>query len=422
MSKKVLVISQHFYPEIGSAGNRMKNIYKLLKAKGYDVEVLTTEPTYPNKKIYSNERLWDDDEINNARDINRIEVKSRKYSRSIMNRLLYYLEIALKMILFILFNRKKYDVIFVTSPQIFIAVVGLVAKYRYRSKMILDIRDLWPESLKGVGVFNYRIVISLFSKLERLLYVKADEIIVNSKGFIDFIVNNHRIPLKKIHFMPNAARSEEIRLGHKKDGERFKVMYAGNIGLAQDVNILMELARKLNEYDIDLTVMGYGFKKKEFVKFKDEFGLRNVTFLKPSTRYECLKEISNHHVGIVTLNGKEVFETVLPGKIIDYMTCGTPIVAAVSGYSRTVIEENNVGIVSNAHTVEEMLNHVLYLYKNPILQKKMSKNARKYVESHFSWEKNIQVLIDLIEDREFVPVYEQLNSVEPVAPDKTNAF
>lgn len=134
MTKKVLVISQHFYPEIGSAGNRMKNVYKLLKENDYDVDVLTTEPTYPNKKIYSDKQFWDDDSLDEENDVTRVKVANRKYSRSIINRLWYYLEIAFRMILFILFDRKKYDVIFVTSPPIFIAVVGLVAKYRYRTK------------------------------------------------------------------------------------------------------------------------------------------------------------------------------------------------------------------------------------------------------------------------------------------------
>jgi len=387
----------------------MKNVYKLLKENDYDVDVLTTEPTYPNKKIYSDEQFWDDDSLDEENDVTRVKVANRKYSRSIINRLWYYLEIAFRMILFILFDRKKYDVIFVTSPPIFIAIVGLVAKYRYQTKMILDIRDLWPESLKGVGVFNYRFIIYIFSRLEKLLYVKADKIIVNSQRFKDFIIGNYHIPLNKISFMPNAARQEEISPIESGDGP-FKVMYAGNIGLAQDVTILMELAKELNEYDIQLTVMGYGFKKREFVKFAKEHKLSNVNFMKPSTRKECLKTISAHHIGIVTLNGKEVFETVLPGKIIDYMTCSLPIVGAVSGYAKMIIETTEAGIVAKSHDAEEMLKHILYLYQRPSLRSEMALNSRKYVQQHFLWERNINVLINLIENR--VSTYEEMAPVE----------
>lgn len=414
LTKRVLVISQHFYPEIGSAGNRIKNIYKLLKDENYDVNVLTTEPTYPNKKIYHDEQFWDDESIDEENDVTRIGVKNRKYSRSIINRLMYYLEIAFKMMLFILTDRKQYDVVFVTSPPIFIAVVGLLAKYRYRRPLILDIRDLWPESLKGVGVFNYPVVISVFSRLEKILYVKADHIIVNSEGFIRFMTEKYAIPLNKIHFMPNAANRNEISM-IESGSDLFKVMYAGNIGLAQDVTVLMDLAKELNEYNIELTVMGYGFKKKEFVRFAKEHKLTNVQFIKPTTRQECLHIISEHHIGIVTLNGKQVFETVLPGKIIDYMTCGIPIVASVSGYAKDVIVSHEAGIVSETNTADEMLRHILYLYQHPSKRGEMSRNSLNYVKKHFFWEKNIEVLIRLIENKSSEPLHvEQTESVDKV--------
>ncbi|MFL0493531.1 glycosyltransferase family 4 protein [Priestia megaterium] len=414
MTKRVLVISQHFYPEIGSAGNRIKNIYKLLKDENYDVNVLTTEPTYPNKKIYDDEQFWDDHSIDEENDVTRIGVKNRKYSRSIINRLMYYLEIAFKMMFFILTDRKKYDVIFVTSPPIFIAVVGLLAKYRYRRPLILDIRDLWPESLKGVGVFNYPIVISVFSWLEKILYVKANHIIVNSQGFIHFMTEKYSIPSSKIHFMPNAANGTEISMV-ESGSDTFKVMYAGNIGLAQDVTVLMDLAKELHEYNIELTVMGYGFKKKEFVQFAKEHKLTNVRFIKPTTRQKCLHIISEHHIGLVTLNGQQVFETVLPGKIIDYMTCGIPIVASVSGYAKEIILSHEAGIVSGTNTADEMLRHILHLYQHPSKRSKMSRNSLNYVKKHFYWEKNIQVLLQLIENKGSEPLQvEQSESVDKV--------
>ncbi len=398
MKKKVLVISQNFYPELGSAGNRIKNIYKLLREENYDVRVLTTEPTYPNRNIYEDEQFWDDDSLNREEhDIKRIKVWNRKYSRSIINRLFYYLEIAFKMLFHILQDRNKYDVIFVTSPPIFIAFAGLFAKYRFRSRLILDIRDLWPETLKGVGVFNFPTILSFFSKLEKLLYIKADHIVVNSKGFIDYIAYTRGIPIDKIKFLPNSARKKELALKQAGEGE-FTVIYAGNIGLAQDVKTLMDLARQLNEYSINLTVMGYGFNRLAFIDYIKENNLTNVRFVKPSTRKECLDVISSHHVGIVTLNDKKVFETVLPGKIVDYMTCGIPIVASVSGYSKEVIEKHEVGFVSETHNATNMIKHILTLSMDSEVRAKFSQNALKYVGQHFLWEKNIHILISLIEN------------------------
>ncbi|WP_453993260.1 glycosyltransferase family 4 protein [Bacillus nitroreducens] len=399
MGKRILMISQNFYPEIGSAGNRMKNIYTLLKKNGYDVNVLTTDPTYPNNKIYDDEEFWDDEFLNeHADDIHRVQLRNRKYSRSIINRLLFYLEIAIKMVIYVLFNRNKYDVVIATSPAIFIAMVGLLAKYRFNSKLVLEIRDLWPESLKGVGVFSHPIVISTFSMIETLLYKKAEKIVVNSEGFIDYISKKAKIPAVNIAFLPNGAREYEINIQTEKN-ERFSVIYAGNMGLAQDSNILMELASELAENDIDLTVISYGLKREQFVQYVKENNLSNVKFIKPTTRKQCLEITSKHHVGLVTLTNQKVFETVLPGKVIDYMTCQVPIVASVSGTSKDIIEHEQIGFVSSSKNAKEMLQEILYIKNHPNKQKYFANNGREYVNNNFLWENNIINLIDIIEGR-----------------------
>ncbi|MFC4661437.1 glycosyltransferase family 4 protein [Oceanobacillus aidingensis] len=392
--KKTLIISQNFYPEIGSAGNRMKNIYLLLKEQGLDVEILTTQPSYPNKHFYDENHFWDNTELNEDKNIHRIKIMKKKYSRNIFNRLFYYLEMAIKMIFFVLFSRNKYDVIFVSSPPIFVAIVGLIAKYRFRAKLILDIRDLWPESLKGVGVFNYSIVIGLFEKIEKLLYIQANNIVVNSKGFIGYIVSKSKVFADKITYLPNGARNYEINISEEKGSDDFKVIYAGNLGLAQDVTAIMNLAKELNERNIKLTIIGYGIRRDSLIDYIKKKDLKNVEFVNPTTRSECFKIISNHQVGIVTLVEAEVFETVLPGKVIDYMTCGVPVVASVSGFSEKMIEDGKTGFVS--HNLDELIKCIEELKENDKLYDEMSLNGRKYVEHNYLWEKNIDHLIRVI--------------------------
>ena len=396
MSKKILIVSQNFYPEIGSAGNRMKNIYLLLRKSGYDVDVLTTDPTYPNKKIYQDDQFWDNEEINqNSLNIKRVKISNKKYTRSIMNRLIYYIEMAIKMLFFVIKSRGKYDIVYTSSPPIFIAIVGLFAKFKYRSKLILDIRDLWPESLKGVGVFNSPVILSIFRKVEKLLYKKSNEIIVNSKGFIDYIESKSDSFKNKITYIPNGARLSEVSLGNRASSS-FKVIYAGNIGLAQDAEILMKLAKALDKKNIEFTIIGYGLRRQGLKEFVEREKLGNVTFLNPLTREDCLRIISVHHVGIVTLVDKDVFKTVLPGKVIDYMTCGVPIVGSVSGFSKEIITKQNAGFVSESKDAEELLKYIGNLYKNPGLRNEISDNATKYVKENFLWESNIKSLLKII--------------------------
>lgn len=392
--KKILIISQNFYPEIGSAGNRMKNIYSLLKEKNFKIDVLTTTPFYPNRNFYTETSFWDDPELNKDSQVYRVKITEQRYSRKILNRLFYYLEMAIRMTLFVLFNRKKYDVIYATSPQIFVAIVGLIAKYRFRADFVLEIRDLWPESLKGVGVFNYAFIINFFTKIENLLYKKASKIVVNSQGFINYISSKSEKFADKIVYIPNGARKKEINYSNSPNG--FKAIYVGNIGLAQDDDIIKKLALELNNRNIELTIMGYGLKRDELKDFIKENQLKNVNFVKPTTRKECFKIISKHQVGIVTLVNQDVFKTVLPGRVIDFMTCGVPMVASVSGLSREIILNEKVGFVSDSQNVEELIGYIEQLKDDKKLQKGMSENGKKFVEENFLWEKNINSLIKIL--------------------------
>ena len=397
MSKKrILIISQNFYPEIGSAGNRIKNIYQLLKSM-YEVDVLTTEASYPNKKLYVDEDFWYDQKLNEDEHIYRVKITNRKYTKSMFNRLLYYVEMMMRMIWMILFSKNKYDTVFVTSPPIFLGLVGILAKLRFKAKLILDVRDLWPDSLKGVGVFNYKWVIGFFKIIEKYMYNQADSIVINSKGFYNPILQL----LKKdtpIEFIPNSIREKELVLEQQKN-EDFTVVYSGNIGLAQDVNFLKDLSKALYENGITLKVIGFGLKRGELQDFVKEHKLKNVHFIKAMTRQQCLKLIKQSHVGVLGLKDEDVFDTVLPGKMIDYIACGLPIVAGVSGYTKSIIEDKRIGYVSETRDVNEIVKYVMYLKDNMDIVNDIVQKNKAIINKDFLWESNINILINAIEEQ-----------------------
>ncbi len=209
---------------------------------------------------------------------------------------------------------------------------------------------------------------------------------MNSKGFIDYIHINCHIPKSKITYLPNGARIHERSLLSKKKFKK-KVVYAGNIGLAQDVELLMGLAKFLKKHEVNLDIIGYGMKKNDLLQYTKEEQLNNVRFISPKTRHDCLKEISKYQVAVATLNDNEVFKTVLPGKIIDYMTCAVPIVAAVSGYSQKIIQQEEVGLVLDSHDPEDMANEIVRLLKDTSLRNKLAENCISCIEREFLWEK-----------------------------------
>lgn len=128
-------------------------------------------------------------------------------------------------------------------------------------------------------------------------------------------------------------------------------------------------------------------KREELKQYVTEHKLNYISFISPTTRQECLTLNRQHDVGILALNKKEVFETVLPGKLIDYMTSGLPLIASVSGFSKQLIENNNVGFISESRNPKEIVNHILYLKNHPNIHLEMKFNSISLVKNHFYWEK-----------------------------------
>ena len=398
---KILLITQNFYPEIGSASNRAKNIYIALKEKGYEVTVLTTEPNYPNRNLYNDEAFWDAD-IPEA-DVVRIQLSARRYTSSIFRRLIYYLEMMWKFVFHNFKLRKDYDVVFATLPSIFIGVAGIAAKVRQRAVFIVDIRDLWPESLLGIKKFDNRFALKLAYGLESFLYRKADEIIVNSEEFIPYMVSK-KVHREKISFIPNSLTDAELNQRVLREDYRVSdeitVLYAGNIGLAQDLDTLINIAKRLNcNSKIRFEVIGYGFMMKDIQQRIVDLGLGNIKVLKAKSRKEAMVTIANADVVYVSLKDCDVFKTVLPGKVVDYMGAGKAIVANVSGYPAQVIGEADCGLVSEVGDVDELCGFVLRLAEDVDLRWRLGNNGWNYARKRFNWSVNLGILIEILEKK-----------------------
>lgn len=397
MSKKVLILTQNFYPAIGSAGNRMKNIFQLLTKQGIEVEVLTIEPSYPNQNMYRDQHFWDDEEINNNQDsITRVPIKSRNFSNKLLGRLFFYLEIMIRFISELWKRRKdEYDYIYVSTPPIFIVLSAWIGRILLKSKMVLEVRDLWPDSLTGVKSFDKKWILSLFRYLEKKMYQTADFIVINSKGFESHIQEKLK-KQKEIIYLPNGAR--ELELEKNQKNEEFRVIYAGNLGLAQDIERLKQTALQLNKHQIPFDVLGYGMKTKDFQNYIIENNLKNITIHSPTTRKKSLELIKRSQVSIAFLNDEQVFSTVLPGKVLDYMTCQTPIVAGLKGVAADLITNNQTGYISATKEVTPLVEKVVELRDNPDLLCQLQNNCLTTIKQQFLWENNIKKLADFINE------------------------
>jgi glycosyltransferase involved in cell wall biosynthesis len=395
--KRVLLISQNFYPEIGSHANRIKNIYLELRKLGYNVKVLTTEPSYPNRNIYNDSTFWNEEIVES--DVIRIKTKSRRYTRNMFNRLFLYLEFLFKLIGTILGLKRDFDFIFVTSPPIFVGLAGIFAKWKLKAPLIVDVRDLWPESLLGVGVFTNKAILNIAYTIERKLYHAADKMVVNSEGFIPYI-ENKGIAKENIFFIPNSLTEVELQTSALKEHEKeenITVIYTGNVGLAQDVQTLIDLAERFKPNEkVHFKIIGYGIKRQRILQLIKDKRLHNIELIQVKSRKETLLEVSKSDIAYVGLINKEVFETVLPGKIIDYMCMRKPIIGNLNGYSKQVIQDAGCGFVSDDHEIDELSKSMEMLINNPHLRKKLGNNGYEYAKVNLRWKNNVKTLLKVL--------------------------
>ncbi len=387
----ILLVSQNFYPEIGSAANRMKNVFKRLERRGNSVHVLTSEPIYPNAEIYTDSIFWDEPSLDESR-ITRIRPRRRNSTANLWRRLRVFIDQFLLAVKEVRNDDRSYDCIYATTPSIFMGFVGVIAKRIKKAPLVLDVRDLWPESLIGVGITKSRFLLTPLYFLERLLYREADQIIINSEGFAGYIEKSGVSP-EKIHYVPNSIEENEWLIKRRKKSDRVRVIYTGNIGLAQDLFLLLDVAKQfVGEEGIEFRVVGYGYHKQQFEKMIAERGLKNVQFLEAMPRWDALKELAASDIAFATLVPSTAFDTVTPGKLIDYMAMGCALVGSVSGHAAHVIEESGAGVVSRDRDAEQIARYIRELAQDPERRKRMGEAGVKYVTEHFDWEQNEEKL------------------------------
>lgn len=235
---------------------------------------------------------------------------------------------------------------------------------------------------------------------ERKIYQHSDQIIINSPGFRTYILSKG-VKEKDILFIPNSLTADELNLKNRLpplSESRIKVVYTGNIGLAQDLKKLITVAEKLKEHkEIEFRIIGYGFRISEVEDVINSKGLTNIKVIHAMNRKVTLYEVSTSHIAYVSLVEKDVFKKVLPGKIIDYMCVGKPIVADVAGRSRKVILDAQCGLVADSREADEISQQILRLASDKALRDDFGGNGYLYAKRNFQWSKNIKDLINVLE-------------------------
>jgi len=395
---RVLVVSQYFWPE----NFRINAIVESLVEKGIDIEVLTGKPNYPEGVISSGYRAWGcQRERWKGATLHRVPLFPRGRN-SRLRLLINYLS-------FIFFGlisgswlvrKRQYDVIFVygLSP-ILLAIPALFIGWLKGSKVVIWVQDLWPESLSATGYVCNRYIICAVRQVVRFIYRRANLLLVQSLAFEEPV---RALALSTpIRYYPNSVddsfSTQNIgKVPHVAGlGEGFSVMFAGNIGAAQAVGVIVEAAALLREYtDIHFVVLGDGSSREWMLKEAAHQGLTNL-HLPGRFPVETMPGFMQKASALlVTLADQTIFAATVPNKVQAYMAAGKPIIACLNGEGARLIVEAEAGLATPAEDAKALADTILHLYKlSPAERKQIGENGRRYYQEHFDHGRLVDQLI-----------------------------
>ena len=394
---KVLIVTQYFWPE-----NFIINDIALgLKEKGHNVEILTGKPNYPSGKLYvgytnfnKNIEYWNDIKIY------RSLIIPRRCGKGV-SLFLNYISFVFFATMRILFIRNKFDKILVFEPSpITVGIPAIFAKLKFKAPIYFWVQDLWPASLSAAGGVKSKKIISVINWLTLIIYNNSVKILVQSKAFIPYIVNQ-KVDINKLIYFPNTTDKSYIYknpdshiLSTLPNG--FKIMFAGNIGEAQSFDTLLLTAKMLKEEGILVywIILGDG-RLKEYVKNKIiEFELQDNFILLGSFPSDKMSDyFSCANVLLASLKRDPIFSLTIPSKIQSYLATGKPIITNIDGEGSRIVEEAKAGFTSKAEDPIDLklaIKKAIELPHDELVQ--LGKNGRKYFEKEFERDQLIEKL------------------------------
>ena len=400
--KRILLVTQYFYPE----EFKSNDIAFELKKRGYSVNVLTGIPNYPKGRFYNGYSLF----RNRIQTIKGIRVYRsflfpRFNGKGIYLALNYFSWAFFASIwAFFLSWFNKYDLIFVHEPSpITQGIPAIVAKKMNNCSLYFWVLDLWPESLISAGGIKNQKIITFFTSLTNFIYKCSDKILISSKGFKQSIVDKGPF-LEKIVYFPNWAEdvfSLDVTRKIPDLPEGFIVMFAGNIGEAQDFESIMSAALMLkDELEIKFVFVGDGRKKSWVDEFIEEHSLEKTCVTLGRYPLDFMPSFfAKADVMLVTLKDELIFNLTVPAKLQSYMAASKPIVTMLNGEGSKIVNEANCGLTASAGDFRKLAQNIYQL--SELSQEKlkfMASNSKDYFLRHFTKDKCINHLVTLIEE------------------------
>jgi glycosyltransferase involved in cell wall biosynthesis len=402
---KILFLSHYFPPEVNAPASRTFEHCREWAAQGHEVTVVTCAPNHPRGRVYDGyrNRLWQWDERDGIRIVRLWTFISA--NEGFLKRTLNYVSFMVSAIVAAPFLPKA-DIVLTTSPQFFNGLAGHFVSRLKRAPWLLEIRDLWPESILVVGAITNQSVIRFLEWLELFAYRKADRIVPVTDAFKRYMVEKgiarekitvikNGVDLTRYQPAPaNAAVRAEIGLEGK-----FVASYVGTHGMAHHLETVLEAAKLLRHRpDVAFLLIGDGAERARLLGMKEAAGLDNVVMLpqQPKERMPALWAASD--ISLVLLKKSDLFKTVIPSKIFESMAMERPIVLGVEGEAAEIVQAAGAGICIEPENAAALAAAVEDLAGDALRRAKIGRSAREFVATHFDRTILAQRYLAVLED------------------------
>ncbi len=401
---KILFLTDNFYPETNAPAKRTLEHCKEWSNLGHSITIITGVPNFPKGKVFKGYK----NKLYQSEIVDRILVK-RVWTYIAPNkgfflRILDYVSFMLSSFFCGLFT-KKHDVIIATSPQFFTLISGYLISLFKRVPLVLEIRDLWPESIVAVGAMKKSSwIIKILYRIAIFLYKKSTIIICVTQSFKDdlikkgidknkiFVVENG-FDLNK-NLTPNKSIQDiENEYNIKKD--EFIVSFTGTVGMAHGLEIIINSAKTIGR-KIKFVIIGDGAKRSQLIELNKKEQLNNIKFIENLSWQEIVNINQIIDIHLVHLINNPEFKKVIPSKIFESMALKKPIIMGVLGESREIVNKAGCGLNITPEDVNDLNTTIKHVINNPQMIDKMGTNGYNFLSQEYSRKKLANKMIEYI--------------------------
>lgn len=384
---KILFFSHYYTPEGNAPATRVSALCERWTKAGHDVTVVTGAPNVPNGIVYDGYRNERKSEVINGVKVERVKTYIAA-NKGVVRRMLNYVTFFLSALRTSL-RLPRPDVVIATSPQIFCGYIGVWFKRLRRIPLVIEIRDVWPESMFAVGAKVPRLGIWALEKIEKAMYRTCDHLVTVGEGYRTRL-EEKGVPADKMSVIMNGTdlavyspREKNAALLEKYGlKDKFVVSYIGTVGMACGLGCVLEAAERMEKGERDekvrgtvFLIVGDGAAKAELEAEAKRRGLKNVVFTGRQPKSSMPDWVASSDASLVHLKKTDLFTTVMPSKIFESAGCKRPIIMGVDGFAKKLVLDAEAGLDMAPESADSLVDCVRRLAADPALCARLGENA-----------------------------------------------